>query len=143
MSEPHESQPAPPPVGYSISTSNEDIDFPYVHRFLSQESYWARGISVRRLRRAIANSLCFRLFCRRRQVGFARVVTDYGVFAYVCDVFVDPNHRGKGLGKLLMSSIMTHERLDEMRRWVLCTKDAHGLYARAGFSALANPQRPA
>lgn len=124
--------------GYSLSTDSAHIDFAYVHGFLSQKSYWAQSITKQRLQRAIGNSLCFSAFHEGKQVAFARVITDFAVFAYLCDVFVDPGHRGKGVGKWLMRSIMAYPEL-EVRRWILGTRDAHGLYAKSGFTALKKP----
>jgi len=119
-----------------VTTDPAKIDREIVYRFLSQ-SYWARGIPRAVLERALANSLCFSLFDGEEQVGFARVVTDRASFAYLADVFVVPTHRGRGLSKLLMETIVAHPDLQGLRRWVLVTADAHGLYARYGFTPLA------
>jgi predicted N-acetyltransferase YhbS len=119
-----------------VTTDPAKIDREIVYRFLSQ-SYWARGIPRAVLERALANSLCFSLFDGEEQVGFARVVTDRASFAYLADVFVLPSHRGRGLSKLLMETIVAHPDLQGLRRWVLVTADAHGLYARYGFTPLA------
>jgi GNAT superfamily N-acetyltransferase len=128
------------PTGYALSTDSERIDFEYVHAFLSRESYWAKSITKARLRRAIQHSHCFSVFHDGKQVAFARVITDYGVFAYLCDVFVDPGHRGHGVGKWLVRSIVEHPELGQLRRWILGTRDAHGLYAKNGFTPLKNPE---
>lgn len=122
-----------------IRTSGMDIDT--IHRYLSEESYWARGIPRDVCERAIANSLCFGAFEDGRQVGFARAVTDYATFAYLADVFVLPSHRGLGISKQIMQAVMTHPGLQGLRRWHLSTVDAHGLYAQFGFGPLECPER--
>lgn len=119
-----------------VTTDPAKIDTEIVYGFLSQ-SYWAKGIPREVLERAVANSLCFSLFEGDGQVGFARVATDRATFAYLADVFVLPTHRGRGLSKLLMETIVAHPDLQGLRRWVLVTRDAHGLYARYGFAPLA------
>jgi GNAT superfamily N-acetyltransferase len=119
-----------------VTTDPAKIDGELVYGFLSQ-SYWARGLPRDVFERALANSLCFSLFDGGAQVGFARVATDRATFAYLADVFVLPTHRGRGLGKLLMETIIAHPDLQGLRRWVLVTRDAHGLYARYGFAPLA------
>lgn len=123
---------------YEISTDRQRIDIAAVHAFLTQ-SYWSPGIPREVVERAIANSLCFGVYCGAQQAGFARVVTDSATFAYLADVFVLESHRGKGLSKWLMEFITSHEALQGLRRFLLATKDAHGLYAQFGFEALANP----
>lgn len=112
-----------------------------IRRFLAEESYWARGIPLDVMSRAADHSLCFGVYRDAEQVAFARVVTDYATFGHIMDVFVLPEHRGKGLGKLLMECIMTHPELQGFRRWQLGTDDAHGLYARFGFATPAHPER--
>ena len=119
-----------------VTTDPAKIDGELVYGFLSQ-SYWASGMPRHVLERAVANSLCFSLFDGQDQVGFARVVTDRASFAYLADVFVLPTHRGRGLSKLLMETIVAHPDLQGLRRWVLVTRDAQGLYARYGFTPLA------
>ena len=112
-----------------------------IHRYLSEESYWAKGIPRQVVERSIENALCFGAYEDGKQVGFARVVTDYAVFAYVGDVFVLDSHRGRGVSKMIMSAIMAHPSLQGLRRWSLLTTDAHGLYRQFGFSELANPEK--
>ena len=124
-----------------ISTDTERLDIDLIHRFLSEESYWASGIPQDLVERSIENSLCFGAYDGRRQVGFARVVTDYATFGYVADVFVVPSHRGRGIGKELMEAIKSHPDLQRLRRWLLRTRDAHGLYAAFGFRELETPER--
>jgi GNAT superfamily N-acetyltransferase len=128
---------APP---YSISTDQARLDAGLVHRYLSGESYWARGVPLEVVQRAIRNSLCFGLYHDGLQVGFARVVTDAATFAYLADVFIVPDHRGIGLGKQLMAAVMAHADLQGLRRFMLATRDAHGLYRQFGFMELKNPQ---
>jgi GNAT superfamily N-acetyltransferase len=123
---------------YEISTDRQRIDIAVVHAFLTQ-SYWSPGIPREVVERAIANSLCFGVYLGAQQVGFARVITDKATFAYLADVFILDSHRGNGLSKWLMEFITGHEELQGLRRFLLATKDAHGLYAQFGFEALANP----
>ena len=124
-----------------ISTDRARMDVDAIHRYLSEESYWAKGIPRDRLERAIANSLCFGAFEGDAQVGFTRVITDYATFAYVADVFVLPSHRGRGISKQIMAAVMAHPGLQGLRRWMLVTRDAHGLYAQFGFAPLDAPER--
>ncbi|HXX47630.1 MAG TPA: GNAT family N-acetyltransferase [Myxococcota bacterium] len=108
-----------------------------IHAFLTR-SYWAQGISRARVERSLEASLCFGLFDAGAQVGFARVVTDRTTFAYLCDVYVLETHRGRGLGKRLLAAVVSHPDLAELRRFVLWTRDAHGLYEQFGFSRLTD-----
>jgi GNAT superfamily N-acetyltransferase len=124
-----------------VSTDKEQLDLPMIHRFLSEETYWAKGIPLSIMRKAIESSLCFGLFQRDMQVGFARVVTDYATFGYLCDVFVLEPYRGNGLGRVLMEHVMAHPALASLRRIVLVTGDAHFLYEKVGFRRLAKPER--
>lgn len=124
-----------------ISTDRARLDVDLIHRFLSQDSYWAAGIPREVVERAIAHSLCFGAFDRGAQIGFARVITDYATFAYVADVFVLPSHRGRGISKAIMAAIRAHPELQRLRRWLLVTRDAHGLYEQFGFRSLAAPER--
>ncbi|MEA2572617.1 MAG: hypothetical protein QOI24_4618 [Acidobacteriota bacterium] len=125
----------------TVSTDKSQLDVERIHRFLSEESYWAKGIPRALVDRAIEHSLCFGAYDGAAQVGFARVVTDYAAFAYVGDVFVLPSHRGRGVSKALMDAIRSHPELQSLRRWHLLTYDAHGLYAQYGFRALEKPER--
>jgi GNAT superfamily N-acetyltransferase len=118
---------------YSISTDPARLDLDLIHAFLAREAYWAKGMPFEVMRRSIEHSLPFGLYWRDEQVGFARAVTDYAVFAYVGDVFVLPAHRGRGLSKWLMEAMLAHPDLQGLRRWNLATRDAHGLYRRYGF----------
>jgi isochorismate pyruvate lyase len=117
---------------YTISTDRGRIDADAVHAFLKR-SHWAPNRRRETVVRSIANSLCYGIYSAERQVGFARIVTDYCTFAYLCDVFIDEAHRGQGLSKWLMTCIMKHPDLQRLRRFVLATKDAHGLYRKFGF----------
>lgn len=126
---------------YLISTDKARLDVTMIHEFLSQESYWAKGISRVRLERSIHNSLTFGIYHGEAQIGFAKVVTDYATFAYVGDVFVLPPYRGRGLSVWLMEVIVAHPELQGLRRWLLTSKDAQGLYRKAGFNALTDTGR--
>jgi GNAT superfamily N-acetyltransferase len=129
------------PAGYEISTDPARVDRALVHRFLSQDAYWARGVPRDVVDRCIENSLCFGVYRGAEQVGFARVVTDRAAIAYLGDVFVVSGHRGRGLGKWLVETVMEHPDLQSLRRFMLGTADAHSLYERFGFRPLANPGR--
>jgi len=125
---------------YTLTTDPARVDLAVVHGFLAS-SYWARDIPLEVVRRSIEHSLNFTLLHGAEQVGFARVITDYATFAYLGDVFVLEAHRGRGLSKWLMEVVVAHPDLQGFRRWVLLTRDAHGLYAQFGFRALASPER--
>lgn len=124
---------------FTISTDRERLDLDVVYGFLT-DCYWAKGIPRDVVARSIENSLCFGLYTEGKQVGFARVISDYATYAYIGDVFVLDAFRGSGLGKWLMECIMQHPRLQGLRRWSLVTRDAHGLYAQFGFEPLKKPQ---
>jgi GNAT superfamily N-acetyltransferase len=125
---------------YTITTDRNRLDIEAIHGFLTN-SYWSPGVPIEIVERAIANSLCFGLFHGEEQAGFARVVTDKSTFAYLADVYVLETHRGQGLSKWLLEVIQGHEDLQGLRRFMLATRDAHGLYAQFGFTSLANPSR--
>jgi GNAT superfamily N-acetyltransferase len=125
--------------GFIVSTDPSTIDRAVVAKFLAN-SYWARGIPSEIVSKAIDGSLCFSLRDATRQVGFARVITDRATIAYLNDVFVLPELRGKGHGRWLMECVMSHPELQGLRRWVLVTRDAHKLYAEFGFKGLAKPE---
>lgn len=124
-----------------VSSDRTRMDVDAVHRYLSEESYWAKGIGREVVERSIAHSLPFGAFDDGVQVGFARVITDYATFAYLADVFVLPSHRGRGVSKTLMAAIAAHPELQGLRRWHLVTRDAQGLYAQFGFIPLDAPER--
>ena len=126
--------------GLTISTDPARLDRDAIHEFL-RGSYWAKGIPREIVDRSIDNSLCFGLYDGNRLVGFARVITDSATFAYLSDVFVLESHRGRGLGTWFMETVLSHPDLQNLRRWMLATADAHGLYRRVGFTALSKPER--
>jgi len=125
---------------FEITTDPERIDLAVVHAFL-YDSYWANGIPRETVENSIRNSLCFGLYRGKQQAGFARVITDRATYAYLADVFVLPEYRGRGLSKWMMECIVTHPHLRGLRRWTLATRDAHGLYQQFGFRLLAAPER--
>jgi GNAT superfamily N-acetyltransferase len=125
---------------FVISADRRRLDLIVIHGFLT-ECYWAKGIPREVVARSIENSLCFGMYHDRKQIGFARVISDYATYAYIGDVFVLDSYRGRGLGKWLMECIMKHPRLRGLRRWSLVTGDAHGLYAQFGFTPLKTPER--
>ena len=130
------------PTGYTLSTDPARLDVTAIHRWLSEESYWARNISRATVERAIANSLNFGLYAPDGQLaGFCRVVTDRATFAWLCDVFVLPAHRGHGLAKWLVRQMLAHPDLQNLRRHLLATFDAHTLYQRFGYEPLDRPDR--
>jgi GNAT superfamily N-acetyltransferase len=124
-----------------ITSDPAEIDLDWLVPALSERAYWARGRSRSVVERSIAGSLVFSAFLGDRQVGFARVVTDQATFAWICDVFVDESVRGRGVGKRLMAAIIEDPRLQGLRRMMLATQDAHGLYAGFGFEPLGEPER--
>jgi len=126
--------------GFTISTEKEKLDIDLIHSFLNR-TYWAEGISKEVITRSIEGSLCFGVFENDKQVGFARMITDKATFAYLADVFIIEEFRGRGLSKWLMEIIMSHPDLQGLRRMILVTKDAHGLYKQFGFTPLINVDR--
>jgi len=126
---------------YFLSTDPALLDFSLIHTFLSEQSYWAPGIPREVVERSLKNSLCFGLFHESQQIGFARVLTDRATFAWLGDVFVIDAFRGQGLGKWMVESLLAHPDLQGLRRILLGTRDAHGLYARFGFTPLVEPGR--
>jgi GNAT superfamily N-acetyltransferase len=128
--------------GYTISTDRTRLDIGLIHDFLSEDSYWAQGRPYAVVEESIEHSLCFGIYAGTEQVAFARVVTDYATFAWLCDVFVVESHRGRGLGKWLVESVVAHPDLDGIWLFILATRDAHGLYRRyAGFETLEVPEK--
>jgi GNAT superfamily N-acetyltransferase len=126
--------------GFTITTEKEKLDIDLIHSFLNR-TYWAEGISKETIRRSIEGSLCFGVYENNKQVGFARMITDRATFAYLADVFIIEEYRGRGLSKWLMEVIMSHPDLQRLRRMILATKDAHGLYEKFGFTPLINVER--
>ena len=124
---------------FRIACGSSLVDLKTVAEFLA-DSYWAKGIPPTTVERSIENSLCFVLLHNNRQIGFARVITDYATIAYLNDVFVLPNYREQGLGKWLIECVMSHAKLQGLKRWILATRDAHDLYRRYGFTQLKRPE---
>lgn len=124
---------------YLVSTDKSRLNISVIHNFLSH-SYWAENIPIELLKKAIENSLCFGVYNGKTQVGFARVITDFSTFAYLADVFILEEERGRGLSKFLMECILKHEQLQGLRNFCLMTKDAHSLYTRYGFKNIPNPE---
>lgn len=125
----------------SISTDKSKLQVEYIHRYLSEDSYWAKGIPLEVVIRAIDGSLCFGVYDNETQIGFARVITDHATFAYLADVFIDKGYRSKGISKQLMKYIIDHDSLKGIRNFMLATLDAHTLYEKFGFKALKEPGR--
>jgi N-acetylglutamate synthase-like GNAT family acetyltransferase len=128
------------PEGYLISSDPALLNLDVIHSFIAQ-SYWAKDIPKPLVERMIRNSLCRGVYHRAAQVGFARVITDQATFAYLADVFILPEHRGKGLSKALVATILAHPDLQGLRRWMLVTADAQSLYEQFGFKAVPQPER--
>ena len=127
-------------AGYFVSTDETLLDIDVIHSFLSKESYWAMNIPREVVERSIPNSMCFGVYQGEEQIGFARVVTDKATFAYLADVFIIEEYRGKGLSKWLIEVIHAHPELQGLRRWLLGTKDAHGLYEQFGWVKFGEQQ---
>lgn len=125
---------------YTISDDKTKLNLEVIHRFLSEEAYWSKNIPVEIVQRSIENSLCFGVYQGDNQVGFARFITDSATFGYLADVFILPEHRGKGLSKQLVAFIMAYPAVQGLRRMMLFTLDAHGLYRQFGFAPLETPE---
>jgi GNAT superfamily N-acetyltransferase len=125
---------------FTISTDPSRLDLETLCGFLSR-SYWAQDRTRETMQQAIKHSLCFGVYDGERLIGFARVVTDYATFAWLADVFIDEEHRGRGLGKWLVATLLNHPEVQSVPRWLLATRDAHELYRRFGFTALSAPER--
>ncbi|GAB4138254.1 MAG: GNAT family N-acetyltransferase [Bacteroidia bacterium] len=126
--------------GFLYSDETTDVDLQFVHHELSH-SYWAGGIPFEVVAKSVQHSMCFSVFSNGQQVAFARVITDQATFAYLCDVIVNEHFRGKGIGKQLMKFIMEHPELQQLRRFMLATRDAHTLYEKFGFRLLSAPEK--
>jgi GNAT superfamily N-acetyltransferase len=126
---------------FLVTTDTARLDIDAIHDYLSREAYWCQGIPRETVERAIENSVNFGLLHGARQVGFTRVVTDKATYAWVCDVYVLPEYRGRGLARLMLETMLEHPELQGLRRWTLATRDAHDLYRRVGFAELPNPER--
>ena len=116
------------------------LDIPFIHEFLSKEADWSRGIPLDRVQKSIENSLNFGLYHQEQQIGFARIISDFSTIAYLGDVFILKEYRGSGLSKWLMESIMGHEKLQGLRRWILLTDTAEWLYKKYGFQKVPKPE---
>ena len=125
---------------YTISTDPARLDIDAITDMLTR-AYWAQGRTRDIIARYVQHSLVFGIYHANQQIGLARIVSDYTTFAWLCDVFIHEDHRGKGLGKWLMETIHSHPDLHGVRRWILATRDAHGLYEQFGWTPLDNPER--
>lgn len=125
----------------SVNTDATLLDINFVQSFLENDSYWARERSLEQTKTAIQNSICFGVYDGDKQIGFARVISDKATFAYLGDVFIVSEYQGRGIGKMLMAAIIEHPELQGLRRWILATRDAHGLYEQFGFHGLKFPER--
>jgi len=123
-----------------ISDDKTKLDIELIHNFLTT-SYWAEGRTIEAVKKSIEHSICFGVYKEDNQIGFARIVTDYTVIAYLMDVFILEEYRGKGFSKLLLTRIFEDDRFKRIKKWMLATKDAHSLYAQFGFSGIKNPDR--
>ncbi len=126
---------------YTISTRKEDLDVAVIHHYLSTQAYWSRGILRATVERAIEHSLNFGLYFQKRQIGYARIVSDFATVAYLGDVFILEAFRGRGLATWLIQTVMAHPGLQGLRRWILLTQDAHEFYRKVGWTPIANPDR--
>jgi GNAT superfamily N-acetyltransferase len=125
---------------YLLSTDKSKLDLKMIHEFLSTESHWAKNIPYERVKKSIENSLCFGLYHNEKQIGFARVISDYSTIAYLGDLFILKDHRGMGLSRWMLEVIMNHPDLTGLRRWILVTKDAHDVYQQYGWAMVARPE---
>jgi len=124
----------------TVSTDKNKLDVPFIQDFL-KDIYWAAGRTIEEVQRTIDASVCFGIYLDDKQIGFARVITDYVVFAYLMDVFITEEHRGKGYSSILINAMMNEPQLQEVKIWRLATTDAHFLYEKFGFKALAHPEK--
>ena len=124
----------------TVSTDKNKLNVPFIQNFL-KDIYWAAGRTVEEVQTTIEHSFCFGIYLDDQQIGFARVITDYVVFAYVMDVFIDEKHRGKGYSSILIDNLLKEPQLKEVKIWRLATSDAHFLYKKFGFNALAHPEK--
>ena len=124
----------------TISTDKSKLNIKLIHEFLTK-SYWAEGRTFEQVKISIENSICWGMYQNNEQIGFARVLTDSAVVAYLMDVFITEKHRGNGYSKMLLNEILAHKDLQSVGKWVLATKDAHDLYKQFGFKEIENPER--
>lgn len=125
---------------YLITTDKTKMDIVAIHDYLSKYAYWSKNIPIEKVRTSMENSLNFGLFHNNHQIGFARVISDFSTIAYLGDVYILDKYQGQGLSKKLMETIMSHPRLQGLRRWILLTSTAHGLYEKYGFTQLKRPE---
>ena len=123
-----------------VSTDKSQLDIPFIQNFL-KDIYWAAGRTIEEVQITIDASVCFGIYLDNKQIGFARVITDYVVFAYVMDVFIDEEHRGNGYSSILIDAMMKEPQLQQVKIWRLATSDAHFLYEKFGFTSLAHPEK--
>ena len=126
---------------FCISTDKTKLNIDSIHEFLSTKAYWCLGIPKGRVQMAIQNSLCFGVYQNEKQIGFARIISDFSTIAYLGDLYILEEYRGNGLSKWLMEAIMSHPDLQGLRRWILLTADAHGLYRQFGWTDIADPTK--
>ncbi len=125
---------------YIISTNTDHLDVFAIHDFLNNHSHWSKGIPIEKVKQSLDHSLNFGLYKNNEQIGFARIISDYATIAYLGDVYVIEQYRGLGLSKWLMETVMLHPNLQGLRRWILLTGDAHGLYKQFGWEPLPKPE---
>lgn len=125
---------------FVISTNKKGLNIFTIHRFLTN-SYWTKGIPIEAVKKQIKYSFCFGVYNDKKQIGYARIITDYTGFAYLCDVYIEEEFQGKGLSKRLMEEIINHPKLKNIKTWMLSTNDAHGLYEKYGFKPLDEPRK--
>ena len=126
---------------YMLSNDKSMMDIKTIHQYLSEESYWSRGIGLEKVKKSIQFSLCFGVYINQEQIGFARVISDFSTIAYLGDVFILKEHRGLGLSKALMEFVMSEPDLQHLRRWILLTSDAHELYKQFGWQNISSPDK--
>ena len=125
---------------YTITTNQEEMDVEAIHQYLTN-AYWCKGLPIETLKLSMQNSFCFAVLQAKKQIGFARLITDYATFAYLADVYILESHQGKGLSRMMLDKINNHPKLKGLRRIMLATHDAHGLYEKFGFSKLSSPEK--
>ena len=135
-------KPYMPNEEFHVSADKNKLNIDIIFQFLNSDAYWSKGRLRSTVEKSITNSLCFGVYdVKNNQAGFARVITDYAVYAYILDLFIVTSHRGKGLGKLLMKEILSNPDTTMVKNWALATRDAHDLYRKFGFSNVTNAER--
>lgn len=127
-------------INLSVSTDKGNLDIPFIHSFLTN-AYWSKGRTLEQVKKSIENSTCFGLYLNNEQIGFARVLTDKVVFAYLMDVFIIEGQRGRGYSKYFLNEIFNHQEFSDVKKWLLATKDAHNLYKMFGFTTITNTEK--